>query len=136
MRTSRRQFLNHSAMALAGGALLPGTGAISASPMNQPIGFQCFEIIEYLNKDWEGTWKKMAGFGYKFVDLVTFSPRNAPNIAKLTAREIRQGIEAGGLGVDNCHFSYASLTDSFGETMAAAHDLELKTMVCSPGPRR
>jgi sugar phosphate isomerase/epimerase len=136
MHTSRRQFLNRSAVALAGGALLSGTDAINASPMNQPIGFQCFEIIGYLNKDWEGTWKKMAGFGYKFVDLVTFSPRTAPNIAKLTAKEIRQGIQAGGLGVDNCHFSYASLTDSFGETMAAAHDLGLKTMVCSTGPRR
>jgi len=123
-------------MALGAGALMSGGRALNASPMNQPIGFQCFEIIEYLNKDWEGTWKKMAGFGYKFVDLVTFSPRSAPNLAKLTPKEIRAGIEAGGLGVDNCHFSYTSLTDSIGETMKAAHDLGLKSIVCSTGPRR
>jgi sugar phosphate isomerase/epimerase len=125
-------------MALACGALPAAAPSLNASPMNQPIGFQCFEILEYLNRDWEGTWKKMASFGYKVADLVTFSfsPRNTPNIIKLTPKEILAGIQAAGLTVTNCHFSYAQLTDSFGQTMAAAHDLGLKTMICATGPRR
>ncbi len=135
VQTSRRQFLNRSAMALAGGALLSRTGALQAGPMNQPIGFQCYEVLDNLNKDWEGTWKKMHGFGYSFVDLVTFSPRQ-PNIASKTAKEIRQGIEGGGLFVENGHFSYANLTTDFGKTMTIGHELGLKSMVCAPGPRR
>ncbi len=135
MPISRRSFLNHSAVALGAGALLPGTAALQAGPMNQPIGFQCFEILEYLNKDWEGTWKKMASFGYSFVDLVTFSPRQ-PNIVNFNAKEIRKGIEDGGLHVYNGHFSYKDCTESFDATMAKAHDLGLKSLVCAPGPRR
>lgn len=134
MQISRRTLFRHSAAALTGGVLASG-GRLLAAPMNQPIGFQCFEILEYLNKDWEGTWKKMAGFGYSFVDLVTFSPRQ-PNIVNLTAKEIRKGIEGGGLFVENGHYSYKDFTESFGPTMEKAHDLGLKSMVCSPGPRR
>lgn len=136
MDTSRRQFLNRSALALAGGALLSGSSALTASPMNQPIGFQCFEITADLNKDWDGTWKKMAAMGYKYADLVTFSPRSAPNIAKFTPKEVRAGIEGAGLSVTNGHYSYGACTDSFAETTTAAHDLGLKTMICALGPRR
>ena len=106
-----------------------------ASPLNQPLGFQCWEIIPDLQKDWAGTWAKMAGFGYNFVDLVTFSPRT-PEIAKFTPKEVRQAIQAAGLGVTNCHYSYDALTTNFAETISAARDLGLKTMVCQPAPRR
>lgn len=131
---SRREFLSRSAMALAGGAL--AGQALNASPMNQPIGFQCFEVFEYLNKDWEGTWKRMSGMGYKFVDLVGFNPRSTPNLMKFTPKEIKAGIEGGGLFVENCHFGFAAMTDGFADTMKAAHDLGLKSIVCSPGARR
>jgi sugar phosphate isomerase/epimerase len=135
MNSTRRQFLGRSALALAGAAALSPKSAIEASPLNQPLGFQCWEIIPYLTKDWTGTWQKMAGFGYNFVDLVTFPPRS-PELGKLTPKEVRQAIEAAGLSVTNCHYSYDALTQHFDETMTAAHDLGLKTMICQPAPRR
>ena len=136
MNLSRRQFLGRSASALAGAAVLSQSRPAQASPMNQPLGFQCFEIIPFLAKDWTGTWQKMAGFGYNFVDLVTFgfSPRTI-ELAKYTPKEIRQAIEAAGLTVTNCHFSYNDFTQNFDRTISAAHELGLKSMVCTPGPR-
>ena len=104
--------------------------------MGQPFGFQGFEIIPDLKNDWHGTWEKLASYGYSFVDQVTYSPRQAPNLAALTPKEIREGIEGAGLKIYNCHFSYDDLTTSFDKTMETAHILGLKTMVCQPGPRR
>jgi sugar phosphate isomerase/epimerase len=104
--------------------------------MNQPIGFQGFEIIPDLIKDWRGTWKKMAGFGYQFVDQVTYSPRNAPTLAALSPKQIREDIHAAGLAMTNCHFSFDALTTSFEQTMATARELRITSLVCAPGPRR
>jgi len=130
MNLSRRRFLGRSACAIAGAAI---STTVQASPLNQPLGFQCFEIIPYLTKDWKGTWAKMAGFGYNFVDLVTFSA--TPELAKLTPKEIRGAIGDAGLGVTNCHFFYQDYTQKFDQTMSAAHDLGLKTMVCRLAPQ-
>ena len=131
MDLSRRQFLARSACTVAGAAALSTT--VQANPLNQPIGFQNFEIIPYLSKDWKGTWAKMAGFGYNFVDLVTYS--SVPALAKITPKEIRAALGEAGLGVTNCHFNYQDYIQRFDQTMSAAHDLELKTMVCRLAPQ-
>ncbi|MGE0405465.1 MAG: TIM barrel protein [Candidatus Korobacteraceae bacterium] len=134
---SRREFLKGSAAVLAGSALLPKGGSLlHASPMSQPLGFQAFEIIEYLAKDWDGTWKTMAGMGYKFVDLVKFGGRNAPELGQKTAKEISASLKNAGLKVYNHHFSYSAWTELFAETIEFAHTLGVESVVCSPGPRR
>lgn len=134
MRTTRRQFLKQSGIALAGASLLQEGAALHASPMNQPLGFQTYEIIHHLEEDWEGTWKKMASFGYKFADLVQFG--NVPALASKTAKDILQSLTDAGLYATNGHFSYKSWTESYDQTVSDAHDLKLKTVICTLGPRR
>jgi sugar phosphate isomerase/epimerase len=133
MSTSRRQFLSRSGVALAGAAVLLKSEWLRASPMNQPIGFQAYEIIPDLNKDWDGTWKKMAGFGYSFIDLVVTPPYVSPT---RTAKDLRTAIEGYGLGCDNAHFGYNNFKNSFAATMATAHDLKVKSVICGPSQRR
>lgn len=100
--------------------------------MNQPLGFQCYEIFPDLITDWEGTWKKMAGFGYDFVDLVQF----LGPLAVRTPAEARQALDANGLYCTNCHFPLESLTGGLAETMKTAHLLGLKSVVTFPSPRK
>jgi sugar phosphate isomerase/epimerase len=102
--------------------------------MGQPVGFQTFEIIPHLNEDWEGIWKKMAGFGYRIADLVQF--RNSPQLARKTAKDILQALTDAGLTATNGHFSYNAWTQSYAESVQYAHDLGLKSVVCALGPKR
>lgn len=134
MKTTRRRFLGQSGLLLAGAACLK-SGTALASPMNLPIGFQAFEIIPDLTRDWHGTWKTMASYGYKFTDLVTFGGRN-PELSKYSPTDVRQTLEDAGLYCDNCHFSFNAWTTQFDATIRAARDLKLKTVVCSPSQAR
>lgn len=132
---TRREFLERSGIALAGLAVFGRQDRLNASPMNQPLGFQTFEIIPHLLKDWDGTWRTMAGFGYKIADLLDFG-LFIPGLANKTAKDIRQTLTSAGLTATNCHFSYDAWTKKFDESVAWSHELELKSVVCGLGPRR
>jgi sugar phosphate isomerase/epimerase len=125
MSISRRRFVNIGIAAASAGA-----AKLEASPMNQPIGFQNFEIFPDVAKDWQGTWDTMAGIGYKFCDLVKGGP-----VAQRTAAEIKASLTQAGLTADTCHMGYQLMTDKYGETIQYAHDLGLKYLVCQPAPR-
>jgi sugar phosphate isomerase/epimerase len=134
MNVTRRKFLTGSGIALGAAALSFDGSLLNASPMNQPIGFQTFEIIAHLTQDWEGTWKTMAGFGYKIADLINFDFN--PALSKYSAKDIKQSLTDAGLTATNCHFSYKAWTEGFAQSATYAHDLGLKSVVCALGPRR
>ena len=134
MRISRRSFLRHAGVVAGGATLLTQMRPLHASPMNQPLGFQTFEIIPHLILDWKGTWKAMAGFGYKFADLVQFGSR--PQLAQYSAKDVRRSLNEVGLTCTNGHFSYNAWAQSFAESVQYAHDLGLSSVVCALGPRR
>jgi sugar phosphate isomerase/epimerase len=125
MNSSRRQFVKTGIAAVCG----MGT-VLHASPMNQPIGFQNFEIYPDLAKDWQGTWNTMAAIGYKFCDLVKGGP-----MTQRSAAEIKSSLTRAGLTADTCHMGYQAMTDQYDETMQYAHDLGLKYLICQPSPR-
>src|SRR4051794_35094487 len=105
MNSTRRQFLKQGAM-VAGTVALAGTELLHANPMGQPLGFQTFEIIKDLQADWQGTWNKMASFGYKYADLVQFNPLYAGNLSTKTNQDILAALKSAGLDATNGHFSY------------------------------
>src|SRR5665647_1131804 len=73
-KINRRAFIGKTAMGI-GGALaishIPALLNAQASPgaNNIPIGFQSFTIRDMLGKDFAGTLKTMASFGYQLVEM-------------------------------------------------------------------
>src|SRR4051794_22742298 len=70
---NRRSFIGKSLLAAGGTMLLQQWPSILAGrdlgPSKIPIGFQSYTIREMLGKDFAGTLKTMAGFGYKTVEM-------------------------------------------------------------------
>ncbi len=133
MSVTRRDFLVRSGGGLAGAALFANGDALRANPLNLPFGFQAFEIIPDLNKDWDGTLRKMAGFGFAYIDLVTGAPYLS---ATRTAKDLRASLESHGLGCSNAHFGYNAFKTAFADTIGKAHDLKVSSVICSPWNRR
>jgi sugar phosphate isomerase/epimerase len=119
-------------MSVAGGLIAAAAPSLRAAKLKYPIGFQTFELIAHLQEDWQGTWSKMAGYGYKYADMVQF---RGP-LAKYTAQDIHKTLGDVGLYATNGHFSYQSFTEQYGATIEYAHAMEFKTVVCAVGPRR
>jgi sugar phosphate isomerase/epimerase len=130
MRT-RREFLGQSGAALAGATFLSRARVADASPMNLPIGFQAYEIIPDLNKDFDGTLKTMAAMGYTFIDMVATGP-----YAAKPARDLKAAFDAVGLGCTNCHWGYNNFAQSYGPTITYSQALGVTSVVCGPGQRR
>jgi sugar phosphate isomerase/epimerase len=130
--TTRRQFLKEGAT-LATGIALAGSTAMRANPMGQPLGFQTFEIIKDLTEDWQGTWNKMASYGYKYADLVQFSVF-APKMPPKSNQEILDALKAANLDATNGHFGYKSWMTDYDNTVKSAHELKLKSVICTLGP--
>jgi len=119
---------------VAAGMAFADARSLMANPMGQPLGFQTYEIIQHLSEDWQGTWNKMASYGYKVADLVTFG--GSPQLKDKTAKDILSALTAAGLTCTNGHFSYGAWTEKYAESVQYAHDLGLKSVVCALGPRR
>jgi sugar phosphate isomerase/epimerase len=108
------------ASAVAGPAPVPG---------NLPLGFQAFEIVPDLNKDWDGTLKQMVSMGYKLIDMVAMNPYNLRTSKALKAEFTRVG-----LGCNVCHWGYGAWNTTFGQVMDYSNGLGVKHVICGPRP--
>lgn len=74
MHTSRKKFIQTSAIAVAGAALLPKS--LFAGQKNKTItGVQLYSIREDMTKDPLGTLKKLAEIGYRYVEHANYVNR-------------------------------------------------------------
>lgn len=138
-KTNRRKFLNQSVKGVGAAFLLsqmPGFGFANKVPdwLDIPVGFQTFPIREILNKDFPGTLKMMAGYGYKLVEMC--SPQGYVDsgfgpLAKLKPSEIKSIINDAGLNCPSCHFGFPELTDKLDDRIEFAQQLGLTQMICS-----
>jgi sugar phosphate isomerase/epimerase len=136
---NRRAFLSKTALGLGGALTLANIPALlrAASPefKNMPLGFQTFPIRDMLGKDFSGTLKTMAGFGYQLTEMC--SPAGYAQIgfgfaSKMKPEEIKAVINDAGLQCPSCHFGKAELTpEKLDATIAFAHGLGLTQMICS-----
>lgn len=134
---NRRSFINKSAMGLGGAMALSNIPNLlrAAHTVKMPLGFQSFPIRDMMGKDFLGTLKTMAGFGYKFVEMC--SPVGYKDIgfgfaAKMTTADIKKTIHDSGLDCHSCHFGKAELTpEKIDASIQFAHDLGLTQMICS-----
>jgi sugar phosphate isomerase/epimerase len=128
MTISRRHFLGGLAMAAA------ATPALSADPLGLPIGFQTYPVREALGKDFEGTLKQVAAFGYKTTEMCSppgYANAGYGSLVNMKAAEMRKKIQDAGLRCESCHYQFRELKENLDDRIAFAKELGLKQMVLS-----
>lgn len=143
-KINRRTFLGRGAMGLGAAITLshmPGllraqSQVAQSLPafIDIPLGFQTYPIRAMLAKDFAGTLKTMAGFGYKIVEMC--SPAGYANsgfgfLANMSAADIKSIITDAGLTCPSCHFGFGELTDKLDDRIEFAQQLGLIQMICS-----
>jgi sugar phosphate isomerase/epimerase len=138
-KISRRAFLANTCLGVGGTVAmmqLPGFLKAGGTPAfnDIPIGFQSYTIREMLGKDFAGTLKKMADFGYKTIEMC--SPAGYANggfgfLVNTKATDIKRTINDAGLECPSCHFGFGEFGDKLDERITFARELGLTHMVCS-----
>ena len=132
---TRRSFLRHSALAV-GAVAWAGQPVFSlrANPLGMPIGFQTWVVREQLVKDFEGTLRRMAGLGFKTVEMCSppeYVSSGFGPLTNLKAPEMRRIIEDAGLRCVSCHYPFEGLKQNLEARIAFAKELGLTQMVIS-----
>jgi sugar phosphate isomerase/epimerase len=132
---SRREFINRSATGIAAAGYLAGAASrIYANPLGMPIGFQSWSVQELLQKDFDGTLKQMAGYGFQSMELCSppsYRQFGFGGLVNLKGSELRTKINNAGLICESCHYQWDELKTSLDERIAHAKDLGLKHMILS-----
>jgi sugar phosphate isomerase/epimerase len=125
---SRRRFVRHAGAAVA--AVSSGGACLNAGALKMPLGVQAYDLKPALTGDFDGTWKELAGFGYRMIDMVSFRGYGFPApLSAMPAKDIRRALDANGLRCEICHFTAEEFAGNYGKAVAYAHDLGARTAV-------
>src|SRR5689334_9015188 len=92
---SRREFLAQT-VTVAGAAWAAPHAAFASG--SGPIGIQLYSVSEPLERDVDGTLRKLHDIGYREVETAGF--------AKLSAKEFRKALDSAGLRCVSCHLPF------------------------------
>ena len=126
MKSTRRNFIKTTGTAVGAAALMTQMpfGLVScAAPKPKEFGFQVWTIKDELIADFPGTLKKMAGLGYKQVEMCSplgytssgFGPLN-----EMSGTEMKKIIDDSGMTCISSHYGMGELRDSL-ETVSYTH---------------
>ncbi len=99
MKTSRRSFIQNSAVLLAGTAFLSKTAFAALKP-SEIIGIQLYSVRDDMKKDPLGTLKQVAKMGYKQVEHANYVDQK---FYGYTAKEFRKVLDDLGLKMPSGH---------------------------------
>lgn len=99
MGYSRRTFLKNSALAAAAASFLPGE-SFAGFKKKDIVGIQLYSIREEMGKDPEGSLKKLAEMGYKYVEHANYVDHK---FYGHTAKEFRTLLDGLGLKMPSGH---------------------------------
>jgi len=99
MSTSRRSFIQNSALLLAGTALLSKTAFAAAKP-SEIVGLQLYSVRDDMTKDPKGTLAQLAKMGYKHVEHANYVDRK---FYGFTPREFKKVLDDLGLKMPSGH---------------------------------
>lgn len=99
MKTSRRSFIQNSAILLAGTALLSKTACAIAKP-SEIIGLQLYSVRDAMKNDPVGTLTELAKIGYKHVEHANYIDRK---FYGFTAKEFKVVLDDLGLKMPAGH---------------------------------
>ena len=137
---NRRGFINTTAKGLGGSLLLAQIPAfLKANAQSKlidiPIGFQTYAVREMLGKDFPGTLKIMAGFGYQLTEMcypAGYANSGFGFLINMKTADIKSIIADAGLTCPSCHFGKGDFApDKLDKSIEFAHDLGLSQMICS-----
>jgi sugar phosphate isomerase/epimerase len=125
---SRRGFLQASTMGLA------AAGYLKATPLGFPLGCQTWPVRQTIGKDLDGTLHELAAMGYQRIEMCSppaYTSMGFGPLAELKPAELRDKIQAAGMGCESCHFGFTELKDHLDERLAWAQGMGLKQMIIS-----
>ena len=99
MRTSRRSFIQTSAVLVAGSTLLSKTAFAISNP-SEIIGIQLYSVRDDMKKDPMGTLTQLAKMGYKYVEHANYVDRK---FYGYTASEFKKVLDGLGLKMPSGH---------------------------------
>jgi len=111
----RRRFLQNAGLGLTGFAL-SRTGQLLANPYGMPIGLQLYTVRDHMQKDLEGTLKRVAEIGYREVEL-----GSSDYYGKKPA-ELRRILTDHGLKAISTHLEEARLKSDLEKHIAEAKE--------------
>ncbi|MEO6845198.1 MAG: sugar phosphate isomerase/epimerase [Ginsengibacter sp.] len=136
MPLSRRTFLKNSSLTIAGVSLLPGI--LKEKNPGVIVGIQLYTVRDDMKKDPEGTLKKLAAIGYKYVEAAGYADRkfygySIPDFKKLL-KDSGLRMESGHsfLGSEQWDTSKNDFTDEWKHTIEDAAAVGMKYLI-SPG---
>jgi sugar phosphate isomerase/epimerase len=132
---SRRRFFSESARGVAAAGCFGFAAAnLNANPLGMPIGFQSWSVQQLIQKDFDGTMKKMAAFGFQSMELCSppsYRMSGFGGLLGMKGAELRQRINDSGLICESCHYQWGELKTSLEERITYAKELGLQQMILS-----
>ncbi len=129
--TSRRQFLQNTAVATAASACVP---YLHATPLSLPIGTQLYPVRDAIGKDFVGILKQVSAMGYRTVEMCSppgYEKSGFGSLVNMPAAEMRRTIQSAGLTCESSHYQFKELKEHLPERIAFAKELGLKQMIVS-----
>ncbi len=115
-----------------GAAGLVAARYLGANPLGFPIGCQTWPVRQSIGKDLDGTLKELAGMGFQRIELCSpagYEKMGFGPLAAMKPTELREKIQAAGVGCESCHFGFGELKDKLDERIEFAKGLGLKQMI-------
>jgi len=109
-------------------------GNLQSAPLGLPVGCQTYPVRQALGKDFDGTLKELAAIGFRRIEMCSppgYDRAGYGPLVSMKPSEMRQRIQAAGLGCESCHYQFRELKQSLDERIAYAKELGLKQMVVS-----
>lgn len=136
MPLSRRSFIKNSSLTIAGVSFLPGI--LKEKNPGVIVGIQLYTVRDDMKKDPEGTLKKLAAIGYKYVEAAGYADRkfygySIPDFKKLL-KDTGLKMESGHsfLGSAQWDSSKNDFTGEWKHTIEDAAAVGMKYLI-SPG---
>jgi len=105
----------------------------TAAPFGWPVGTQTYPIRTPLGKDFDGTLRDIASFGFQSIEMCSpqgYGSAFAP-LAAMKPAEMRQRLKVAGIQCESCHYTRKELNENLPERIEYARELGLKYMVLS-----
>ncbi|MGO8818498.1 MAG: sugar phosphate isomerase/epimerase family protein [Terriglobia bacterium] len=116
MDLNRRDFIVRAALGM-GAVAASGVPQLAANPYGLPVGLQLYTVRDHLEKDLEGTFKRVAEIGYKDVEIGGTSDFYGKKPA-----ELKRMLDAVGLRPLSTHCEDEQLKSHLDKTIADARE--------------